>query len=837
MNKEKLTMITLFSGTGMQERGFQDSNLFDLDVIGTSEIDADATLSYAAVHCGLTPEMIETYNFPEAEEMAQYLTDRKVGWDFQKNKGKDWFTYKKGKKLDDLKKYYLASVLQNNYGDISSIKELPYADFWTYSFPCTDISIAGKQEGLDTTCNDCEHKFNPMTLPVEERHICPNCGSTNIKGTRSGLLAEVERLLTCAVETGTSPKYLLLENVKNLVGKANKPDFDAWVHRLSDLNYNTYYEVLNAKFCGIPQNRERVFALSIRKDIDTGNFTFPTPFDNGLRLKHILETDVDEKYYINTERAMNLIQQLIDKGQLQGQRACADSTINDPNTREISNCITARYDASIQNQKQIGLVVCEPNAEQKRLGGLWDNETGKHQAGSVWDINGMSPTLDTAQGGGRMPHILENSENIQWKIIEEFPNYQINEYGEIKNKDGHIKSVRKDKDGYLRTQLYASGIGEKTVHIHKLVAKYFLPKTECMECINHKDGDIYNNHYTNLEWCSVEENIKHKNEILLRISGKAEEPKGVYWDKEREKWHASIKYHDKTIFLGRYDNKSDAYKASYYEFIRLRGYMPWDENKYRTFLKDGESIENFNQHEVRECNIAEYTTNNPQFIIGSTQKNAYVGDGSISSTLTSAMGEGGGHVPMVGFEDTTKPIYLGNTTPSGKSQCNAVYSTDGVSQTLCAGTHGYATGSILEEQEEPKLVKIKQATKQGYIECEVPGVADFSFPNSKKRRGRVQGGGQICPTLMAGESGLRYVESLYRIRKLTPNECWLLMGLTKEDCMQVANLGISNSALYKIAGNGIVTNCIKLIAEHLYKAQYDPTYICTDENFQKPQAD
>ena len=61
------------------------------------------------------------------------------------------------------------------------------------------------------------------------------------------------------------------------------------------------------------------------------------------------------------------------------------------------------------------------------------------------------------------------------------------------------------------------------------------------------------------------------------------------------------------------------------------------------------------------------------------------------------------------------------------------------------------------------------------------------------------------------------------------------MGLTKEDCMKAANLGISNSALYKIAGNGIVTNCIELIAEHLYKAQYDSTYICTDENFQKPQ--
>ena len=560
MNKEKLTMITLFSGTGMQERGFQNSNLFDLDIIGTSEIDADATLSYAAVHCGLTPEMIETYDFPEVEEMAQYLTDRKVGWDFLKNKGKDWFTYKKGKKLQDLKKYYLASLLQNNYGDISSIKKLPYADFWFYSSCCQDLSVAGKLKGMSK-------------------------GS----GTRSGLLWEVERLLETSVENGTQPKYLCLENVKNMIGKNFKADFDLWLLRLEELGYNTYYQVLNAKHCGIPQNRERVFALSIRKDIDTGNFTFPIPFDKGLRLKDILEKDVEEKYYINTERASNLIQQLIDKGQLKGQRKCADSTINDPNTREISNCITARYDAGIQNKKQIGLVVCEPDAEQKRLGGMFDEENSKHQAGSVWDTDGLAPTLDTMQGGHRQPCIVEDTNTIN---------------------------------------------------------------------------------------------------------------------------------------------------------------------------------------------------------------------------------------------------VVGNYMPSNHD-ASRVVDTNGVAPCV-KENHGTVTG-ILEEQ--PKLVKITQATKQGYIECEVPGVADLSFPTSTTRRGRVQDKGQTCPTITATETGVHYIESLYRIRKLTPSECWLLMGLTKEDCMRAANLDISNSALYKIAGNGIVTNCIELIAEHLYKAQYDDTYVCTDENFQNPQVD
>jgi DNA (cytosine-5)-methyltransferase 1 len=240
--------------------------------------------------------------------------------------------------------------------------------------------------------------------------------------------------------------------------------------------------------------------------------------------------------------------------------------------------------------------------------------------------------------------------------------------------------------------------------------------------------------------------------------------------------------------------------------------------------------------------------------------------------------------------DECKPICVGNTTPSGKSQCNAVYSTEGVSQTLCAGTHGYATGSILEEtnkidvvgnympsnhdasrvvstdgvapcvkenhgtvtgilEEQSKLneinndievVGIKQATKKGYIECELPGCADFSFPNSTKRRGRVQGGGQIVPTLTAAKGGIRYIENIYRIRKLTVRECFKLMSFEFEDWDKCAAIGISNSAGYKAAGNSICCCCISLLFEHLYKAQYDDTYICTDEkmqNFQNPETE
>ena len=693
MNKQKLTMIELFNGLSAQKRGIDNTNLYDCEVIATSDIDKEVIVECAAIHYGLTNEMIENYKeYPSKEEMAQSLIDRKIGLDFKTGKVYDWFKLAKRKKGMDLEKYWLAAKLTHNLGDISSLESLPYADLITYSFPCTDISIAGKQEGLSKN-----------------------------SGTRSGLLWEVERLLEVAQKNNTLPKYLLMENVDALVSKKFKPEFDTWCNRLDELNYNTYYQVLNAKECGIPQNRRRIFAISIRKDIDTGKFTFPIPFDTGIRLKDILEKNVDEKYYINTDRASNLIQQLVDKGQLKGQRACCDSTINDPNVREVSNAIIARYDAGISNYKQTGLAVAEPNVNienqpilvknqgteyvkdlddsvtlkardwkgwdnygstaivesekidtSKRLGGLWDGDT-KHQAGSVWDSNGMSPTLDTAQGGGRTPHIVENSE---------------------------------PKERFFKQAL-----------------------------------DTFNN-----------------NEC-----------------------------------------------------------------------EEGDTIDAFNQR-VNKSGYSPTLTTRPE--------------GFKTAIL-----------PVVKEDiiDTDKPICLGNTTPSGKSQCNAVYSTEGVSQTLCAGTHGYATGNILEEStentnqnklpsdNEPEVIGIKQATKKGYIECELPGCADFSFPNSKLRRGRVQGGGQIVPTLTASEGGVRYIESIYRIRKLTPRECFKLMAFEFEDWDKCEAIGISNSAGYKAAGNSICCCCISLLFEHLYKAQYDETYICTDEkyqeNFQKPEVE
>jgi DNA (cytosine-5)-methyltransferase 1 len=144
-------------------------------------------------------------------------------------------------------------------------KDLKDIDLITHGSPCQDFSVAGKQAGGDL-------------------------GS----GTRSSLMYETIRIVG-----QVRPKYVLWENVKNILSKKHKHNFDAYIETMNVLGYNSYYQVLNAKDYGIPQNRERVYTVSIRKDIDKGKFKFPEKEELKLRLKDMLEDEVDEKYYLS----------------------------------------------------------------------------------------------------------------------------------------------------------------------------------------------------------------------------------------------------------------------------------------------------------------------------------------------------------------------------------------------------------------------------------------------------------------------------------------------------------------------------------------------------------
>lgn len=156
-----------------------------------------------------------------------------------------------------------------NYGDISKIdwSQVPDFDFFSYSFPCTDISNAGQQKGLSE-------------------------GS----GTRSSLLWEC-----CRAIESKMPKYLLMENVKALMSQKFLPEFYKWRDYLFGLGYESFAMVMNAKDYGVPQNRERVFMVSILRENedDIPSFHFPAPIPLEIRLKDILEEEVDDKYVLS----------------------------------------------------------------------------------------------------------------------------------------------------------------------------------------------------------------------------------------------------------------------------------------------------------------------------------------------------------------------------------------------------------------------------------------------------------------------------------------------------------------------------------------------------------
>lgn len=386
MNKEKLTMNVLFSGIGCQERGFENSNLFDVEVVNTSEINKEAVLSYAAIHCGLTQEMVDTYTgYPSREEMVRQLKEINLGYEPEKNKYYDWDKLAR-RKTNDVEKYWLACKLTHNLGDINKIEFLSYADFWTISFPCQSISVAGKMKGLKPD-----------------------------SGTRSSLLWENIRLLKRAKDDGTLPRYLMFENVKNLVSKKFIDDFNNLLEVLDELGFNSYWKVLNSKDCGVPQNRERVFVISIRKDIDNGTYDFPKPFDTGIRLKDILDKEVNEKYYLSKDIQNKFVMNIenYDSNNNVGyiskefvEQISMDKSINDTNFNlEYSNCITAREDRGVSNRKSEGTAVLELTNNCIQVGDL--NHYNYDEMNRVYSKEGCCPTLSTMQGGDRQPRVLE----------------------------------------------------------------------------------------------------------------------------------------------------------------------------------------------------------------------------------------------------------------------------------------------------------------------------------------------------------------------------------------------------------------------------------------------
>lgn len=273
-----------------------------------------------------------------------------------------------------------------NYGDITKIDwlQVPDFDLLTYSFPCTCISSAGRQEGL-----------------------------TEGSGTASSLLWECKRAVIAK-----HPMYLIMENVAALLSDKFRPEFLKWTSFLEKEGYSNFTKILDAQGYGTPQHRERVFCVSIR-DLDA-RFYFPEPFPLTKRLKDILEPKVDECFYLDDERIQFLIQSILEsKGEQDGR-----VIVNESKTGGVSATISAHYakekTADFCKKRDawgLGSYVMEkqPPPKVEYLGNLLELEgKAKRRMPSPYRIygkNGVSPTIVASTGGNLQPFIIdENNE-------------------------------------------------------------------------------------------------------------------------------------------------------------------------------------------------------------------------------------------------------------------------------------------------------------------------------------------------------------------------------------------------------------------------------------------
>lgn len=288
----------------------------DFESWRTCEWDVNAIRQYKAIHCS---DDNQDYSHGKTkEQLVELLFEAGISNDGKKPMPKEKIANKSEKWLRDV---YNDCCTTLNLVDISKVTgdslqiedKSEYCYILTYSFPCQSLSIAGAQDGMKED-----------------------------SGTASSLLWEVKRILSECTEL---PQILLMENVTQVHSKKNLPQFEEWIKFLKNLGYSNFWQDMNAKDYGTPQSRNRTFMVSILDPTHQVTFEFPKPVELNREFDDALvdEDTVDDRFYIDTPRASQLIQKLIDDGVLatSRERVAIDLSLNNPKQKKVANCITA----------------------------------------------------------------------------------------------------------------------------------------------------------------------------------------------------------------------------------------------------------------------------------------------------------------------------------------------------------------------------------------------------------------------------------------------------------------------------------------------------------------
>ena len=265
--KNKIRLITLFSG--------YDSQALALKYLGAN-FELYKTCEWAVKSIQALKDL--HFSNDDNDYSKSFDIDEIKDWLYKKGISQNYNEPMNKKQIDRMSEQYARKVFNNiiatrNLVNIQQVKGKDleirdtdkYTYIMTYSFPCQDLSLAGKGKGMSDT------------------------------STRSGMLWEVERILT---ELKDKPQMLLMENVPQVHNEQNAEDFKKWISKLEELGYKNYYRDLIATDYGIPQIRNRCFMVSLLGDF---SYTFPPKQELKLKLKDLLEDQVDEKYFLSDE--------------------------------------------------------------------------------------------------------------------------------------------------------------------------------------------------------------------------------------------------------------------------------------------------------------------------------------------------------------------------------------------------------------------------------------------------------------------------------------------------------------------------------------------------------
>ena len=261
---KKIRLLSLFSGIGAFEKALTNVGI-DYELVASSEWDIYPTVAYNAIH-HKHKGFDKGFDYPNKKEMINYLLKLDLSKEGKKPCSKDYIKRLKGNKLKGI---YKAFKQSNNLGSIKTINpnQLPKnIDLITHGSPCQDFSIAGYNKGGDEDSD-----------------------------TRSSLMWH-----TVEIVKKIKPKFVIWEQVPNVLSNKHKHNFDKYLDSLKQTGYDNHYKLLNAKDFGIAQNRKRVYVISIRKDVKS-NFSFEniTYLENPKVSLAYLEKKVKEKYFMN----------------------------------------------------------------------------------------------------------------------------------------------------------------------------------------------------------------------------------------------------------------------------------------------------------------------------------------------------------------------------------------------------------------------------------------------------------------------------------------------------------------------------------------------------------